>query len=139
MKVIKEKGKKKRTIALSHQSGLPRSFNLFLSLSFPPFSGHNRENNGTSLPSISDYSNFAHVPSRLAKRDEFPGGSRRVSFFIENASLTVGSALLFVFSTYLPNSQSRPPSRFPVPLCAHFSGDTIETQRVSAAVSYHTA
>ena len=133
MKVIKKKRKKKKKANnCSFTSGLLRFFDLFLALSFPPFSGHNRENNGTSLPSISDYFNFAQVPSRLAKRDEFPGGSRLVSFFIERFAY---HGFCFAFCVlHLPNS--RPPSRFPVPLCAHFSGDTIETQKVRGIVPY---
>lgn len=63
----------------------------------------------------------------LAKRDEFPGGSRLVSRSLSNVSLTMGSsALFFVSSTYLSNNQR---SRFPAPLYVHFSEDTIETQR----------
>jgi len=69
----------------------------------------------------------------LAKRDEFPGGSRLVSRSLSNVSLTMGSsALFFVSSTYLSNNQR---SRFPAPLYVHFSEDTIETQRY---LRYHT-
>lgn len=102
MKVIKKKEEKRNRLLFRVRfSALASPFSL------PLFaSQHNWENNGTSLPSISDYFNFAQVPSRLAKRDEFPGGSRLVSFFIERFAYHGFFCFAFCTSTYLPNNQA---------------------------------
>lgn len=102
---------------------LPSS--LYLSLSFSLSLSFFLSMTEKTMASLSvDFRLFQFRSSTFAsgkKRRVFPGGSRLASFLIERFAYHGLFSFAFFCSTHLP--YLHPPSRFPAPLCVHFSRD----------------